>query len=82
MQNGKEELDISDLKNMDMKISVSIGKCRKLFSEILSLKRGDVLKLDKGKDELIDIYANDQLFVSGEMVIVNGKYSVRVVELA
>ncbi len=82
MQNSKEVLDISDLKNMDMNITVCIGRCRKLFSEILSLKRGDVLELDKGKEELIDIYANDQLFLSGEMVIVNGKFSVRILELA
>lgn len=69
------------LRDVSLKLSVGVGKCVKPFAEVMRLQPGDVLVLDKTKDDLIDIFVNDQFFMAGELVVANEKYSVRIVEI-
>ncbi len=73
---------LSFLDDVHVKLSISIGSIEKLLVEILALKEGDIIELDKKIDEYIDIKLNDKKFAIGEIVIANEKYGVRVVDLA
>ncbi|NPA64580.1 MAG: flagellar motor switch protein FliN [Epsilonproteobacteria bacterium] len=70
------------LKDIRLKVSVSVGKVEKMLIEILSLKEGDILQLDKSIEDYIDIKINDKKFAIGEIVVANEKYGVRIVDLA
>ena len=78
----KEELDISFLKDVTVKVTGEVGKTTKNFIDILKLKEGDIIKLDKHVEDYIEIYIRGQLFAIGELVVVNDKYAIRVVDLA
>jgi len=77
-----EHLDLEFLSDVNLRVHVEVGKVEKLFFDVLKLKEGDVIKLDKNVEDYIDIYVNGQHFAIGEMVVVNEKYAVRVVDLA
>jgi len=77
-----DELDISFLYDINLKITGEIGRTKRNFIDILRMKEGDIIKLDKNIEEYIEIYLRGQLFAIGELVVVNEKYAVRIVDLA
>lgn len=76
-----ENLDFDFLADITLKLNVEVGRTQKLFIEVLKLKEGDIIQLDKSTEDYLDIYINGTPFAIGEMVIVNEKYSVRLVDL-
>ena len=77
-----EKRDLSFLLDVKLRINVSVGKTEKLFKDVLKLKEGDLISLDKNIEEYLDVYLNGKQFAVGEMIIVNDKYSVRIIDLA
>lgn len=76
-----ESLDLDFFSDISMHISVEVGKIQKIFAEVLKLKEGDIIKLDKNVEDYMDIYLNGLPFAIGEMVVINDKYGVRVIDL-
>ena len=76
-----EHLDLEFLSDVNLRVSVEVGKAEKYFYDVLKLKEGDIIKLDKNIEDYIDIYVNGYHFAIGEMVVVNDKYAVRVVDI-
>jgi len=79
---GKQTLSFEHLGDVELNVSVCVGKSKKALADVMRLQVGDVLVLDKKKDDLVDIFVNDQFFIAGELVVANEKYSVRIVEFA
>ena len=87
MDNNKSEKtesleDLSFLNDIKLKINVSVGSTKKMLLEIISLKEGDVLKLDSSIDGYINVSVNNQPFALGEIIVANDKYGVRIIDLA
>jgi len=83
MEDNYTEIEnISRFSDIKLKIHVEVGRTRKHFVELLKIKEGDIIKLDKSLEEYIDLYINDKLFAIGELVVVNDKYGIRIVDLA
>ena len=70
------------LSDVKLKVNVTVGRVNKLLIEILSLKEGDIIELDKNVEDYIDIKLNGKNFAIGEIVVANEKYGVRIVDLA
>ncbi|MRJ02202.1 MAG: FliM/FliN family flagellar motor switch protein [Epsilonproteobacteria bacterium] len=73
---------IEFLSDVKLRVSANVGRIEKLLIEILSLKEGDIIELDKNIEEYIEIRVNDKTFAIGEIVVANEKYGVRIVDLA
>ena len=69
----------SDIK---LRVDIEIGRTHKMLIEILSLKEGDIIELEKSTEEYINVNINHKPFAIGELVIANEKYGVRIVDLA
>jgi len=79
----KEKIDeLKFLEDVEVRVTVSVGKAHKMFAEIMNMKVGDIIKLDKNVEDYIDIYVNGKFFAIGEMMVVNEKFSVRVIDIA
>ncbi len=76
-----ENLDLEFLADITLRLNAEVGRTKKLFIEVLNLKEGDIITLDKNIEDYLDIYINGNLFAIGEMVVVNEKYSVRLVDI-
>jgi len=85
MQNSngskKFELNMDSLLDVSIEISVEIGRTKMPIGELLSLARGSIVELNKIAGESVDIYVNEKLLGRGEIVVVNERLGVRVIEI-
>ena len=80
----KEEIIPSIKKNLDimqdvmMHISVEIGKTKSSIREVMELKKGSIVELNKVAGEPVEIYVNEKLVAKGEVIVMEDKFGVRV----
>jgi flagellar motor switch protein FliN/FliY len=70
------------LADIPMRMTVEVGSTSLRLAEIMDLSEGSVVELDRQADELLDIMVNGTLIARGEVVTVNGRYGIRVIEIA
>jgi flagellar motor switch protein FliN len=70
------------LADIPVRLSVEVGSTALKLCELLDLAEGSVVELDRQSHELLDIMANGTLIAKGEVVTVNGRFGIRVVEVA
>ncbi|HWW64303.1 MAG TPA: flagellar motor switch protein FliN [Sphingomonadaceae bacterium] len=70
------------LADIPLRLSVEVGSTSLRLSELLELAEGSVVELDRQANELLDILVNGTLVAKGEVVTVNGRFGIRVVEVA
>lgn len=79
---NKKEIEIFESNNSilgaKVDVSVTLGNCKKSIKDILGIKEGDVICLDKTIDEDLDIYVNDKCVATGESIKIEDKISVRI----
>lgn len=67
--------------DIPVRLSVEVGSTALKLSELMDLAEGSVVELDRQAHELLDIMANGTLIARGEVVTVNGRFGIRVVEV-
>ena len=70
------------LADIPVRMSVEVGSTSLKLAEVMDLAEGSVVELDRQADELLEIMVNGTLIAKGEVVTVNGRYGIRVVEVA
>lgn len=70
------------LSSIPVRLTVEVGSTSLRLSEIMDLTEGSVVELDRQADDLLDIMVNGALIARGEVVTVNGRYGIRVVDVA
>jgi len=70
------------LADIPVRMSVEVGSTQLRLADIMALGEGSVVQLDRQADELLDIMVNGTLVARGEVVTVNGRYGIRVSEVA
>lgn len=69
------------LADIPVRLSVEVGSTALKLSELMDLAEGGVVELDRQSHEMLDIMANGTLIARGEVVTVNGRFGIRVVEV-
>ena len=69
------------LADIPLRLSVEVGSTSMRLSELMDLNAGSVVELDRQANELLDIMVNGTLVAKGEVVTVNGKFGIRVVDV-
>lgn len=69
------------LADIPIRVSVEVGSTKMRLSELMNLAEGTVVELDRQAHELLDIMVNGALVAKGEVVTVNGRFGVRVVDV-
>lgn len=70
------------LKDVDVRLSVELGRTEMKLRDVLALGEESVVMLDRLTDELLDVMVNGTLIAKGEIVAENGRFGLRIVELA
>ena len=78
-QESRSRMDL--LANLQMNVSVELGRTEITVAEVLGLGPGSVIELDRLAGEPVDILVNDRLIARGEVVVVDENFGVRVVEV-
>lgn len=69
------------LAMVEADLSVIIGRARRPIRELLELRSGSVLALDRTPADPVEVLANGTLVARGEMVVVDGALGVRITEI-
>lgn len=69
------------LYDVEMTLTVEIGRTRLPVRDVLELVPGTVLELDRSAGAPADIMVNGRLVARGEIVVVDDEYAVRVSEI-
>ena len=81
-QNEKKSfIPINFLSDIPVRITVELGKTRKSVKEVLELKVGHVIRLDRQAGEPVDVLVNGKIFAHGEVVVIDENFGVRVVDI-
>ncbi|MBL0924362.1 MAG: flagellar motor switch protein FliN [Sphingomonadaceae bacterium] len=73
--------NIGLLADIPLRLSVEVGSASMTFAELLDLSEGRVVELDRQANDLLDILVNGTLVAKGEIVEVNARYGIRVVDV-
>jgi flagellar motor switch protein FliN/FliY len=76
---GSRNLDL--LLDVDIPISVEVGRAQMSLEEVLSLVPGSVVALDKKAEEPVDLRVNGKLVARGEVVLVDDTYGLRITQI-
>ena len=77
----KIELNMDNLLDISIEVSVEIGRTKMPIGQLLSLSKGSIIELNKIAGESVDILINGKLLGKGEIVVVNERLGVRIVEI-
>lgn len=69
------------LLDMEVSVTVVIGQAEIPIQQLLQLNPGSVLKMDKTIDMPVELYLKDAKFATGDIVVVDNKFAVRIKEI-
>ncbi|MEQ1639419.1 MAG: flagellar motor switch protein FliN [Novosphingobium sp.] len=70
------------LKEVDVRLSVELGRTEMKLKDVLALSEDSVVMLDRLTDELLDVLVNGTLIARGEIVAEGNRFGLRIVEMA
>lgn len=72
---------VEQLEDVKLSLKAQLGETQLTVREVLELKEGDVIQLDRLAGEAVDLYINDQPFAVGEIVVINDIFGIRISDL-
>jgi flagellar motor switch protein FliN len=69
------------LLEVDLPIGVSFGRTQMRLKEALKLTTGSIVELNRSVTEPVEIIVNNCVIARGEVVVVDGNYGVRILEI-
>lgn len=77
--NGDVSLDV--VLDVPVTLSLEVGRSRIPIRSLLQLSQGSVVELDRAAGEPLDVFANGTLVAHGEVVVVNEKFGIRLIDV-
>lgn len=75
-------LALARFGEVTVRLAVELGRTQMPLKNVLSLAEGSVVALDRLTDELLDVTANGRVVAQGEVVAQDGRFALRIVNLA
>ncbi len=69
------------INNVEMALTVEIGRTRMSVRDVLGLEPGAVIELDRSAGAPADVLLNGRLIAHGEVVVVDQDYAVRITKI-
>ncbi|MEL7833598.1 flagellar motor switch protein FliN [Fodinibius sp. Rm-B-1B1-1] len=80
--NGNGEVHSMDLlKDVDLDVSVELGRIELPLGKVLELAKGSVIELEKLAGEPVDVLVNGNRIALGEVVVIDEHFGVRISSL-
>jgi flagellar motor switch protein FliN/FliY len=72
---------IGALQDVELELRIELGRTELLIEEVLQLREGTVVPLDKLAGDPVDILVNGRIIARGEVLVLNDNFCVRVAEI-
>lgn len=74
--------DLSFFGKIPVNVTLEVASTEISLKELMDVDAGSVIALDKLAGEPLDVKVNGALFAKAEVVVMNGNYGLRIVELS
>ena len=69
------------VRDVELNLKIELGRTHMYLEDVLKLRKGSVVPLDKLAGDPVDVYVNGRLVARGEVLVLNDNFCVRVAEL-
>jgi flagellar motor switch protein FliN/FliY len=73
--------NIQMLLDINLNVSIELGRTRLSIRKILELGPGSIIELDRLAGEPVDLLVNDKVVAKGEVVVVDEYFGIRIISL-
>jgi flagellar motor switch protein FliN/FliY len=72
---------LEEFKEIQLKLTLILGKKEMYLSKVLNLKKGDLIVFDTKLDDYLKVTLNESDFGVAEIIVINNKFGLRLVDL-
>lgn len=76
-----DEIGLEAVHEVPVKVQAVLGRSRLPIGDLLRLKAGAVMELDRRVGEPVDVFVNDRLIARGEVVMIDNSLGVTLTEI-
>ena len=76
---GQPNIDV--IMDVPVTLSLEVGRTKMTVGSLRRLRQGSVVELDRLAGEPLDVLVNGQLVAHGEIVVINDKFGIRLVDV-
>ncbi|MCK6526795.1 flagellar motor switch protein FliN [Myxococcota bacterium] len=76
-----KEAGIEMILDVPLELVVRLGQKKVLVKDLLRLGPNSIIELNKGVDEPLDLVVNDRVLARGEVVVVDDRLGIRIVDI-
>lgn len=76
-----ERATLELIRDVELDVRIEFGRTEMYLEDVLRLRKGSVVALDKLAGDPVDIFVNGRLIAKGEVLVLNDNFCVRVAEL-
>lgn len=80
-QGPKADVNLDLVLDVQVSLSLRVGQTNISIRDLVSLAEGSVVALDRPASEPLDVLVNGTLVAHGEIVVVDGKFGVRLTDV-
>lgn len=77
----EEYAKLNLIRDIPLEIRAVLGKARIPLKRVFSLLPGEIISLNRFLGEPVELFAHEQLVATGEVVLVNGQFGVKITEI-
>ena len=70
--------NIEQILDVEVEVMVRFGQVDMPLREVARLSTGSILELDRRADEPVELLLNNAVFATGEVVVADGNYALRI----
>ena len=78
---SNEHTTLDQISEVELNVKIELGRRDMYIEDVLKLRKGSVVALDKMAGDAVDIFINGRLLARGEVLVMNENFCVRVAEL-
>lgn len=75
------KIDINYLLDVNLQVTVEVGRRQVYISQLLSWAPGSIVELDKLVGEPLNLLVNNKPVAKGEVVVVNDKFAIKIISI-
>ncbi len=75
------KIDLELLMDVQVTLTVEIGRARLSIKDLLALNQGSIVNLDREVNEPLDLMVNGTLIARGEVVESDGRFGLRLLDV-
>jgi len=69
------------IRDVELDLQIELGRTNMYLEDVLKMRKGSVVPLDKMAGDPVDVYVNGRLIARGEVLVLNDNFCVRIAEL-